>query len=229
MRRKCGLTPLIFQAGSFLLFFIFPRSVFSQTAPDSVAEEVIVVKKPPVAAAYAFRILYDYTCNQKAKTGNRNYFSSGPEFFPPQPVSVYHIVGDSIDADSDSSRAMMYAKKNDRPVAFDFMAYASTIGYYFSATDSVKLDSASFEYEVDKKGNVNFKPLARAAADSSCRNFESQALPVMRKLWRWYPAEKPDDKNEIQKVPCFVTITIYAYDPASPDPPDPNVITTRNQ
>lgn len=209
------------------LFFVSPLG-----AQDSLQQEAgtIVVRRPPVKAAYFVRVKCDYSkvawhkkhfWESRARAYRRSYQAWLKDPFPPQPVSVAHKEGDSIRPAQDSAMMSSYALKKDRPAEpFNYEAFVAAVDYYFTWSDTMKLDSARFEYRVDTKGRVEFKPVPWAAADSSCRVFESQCIPVMRKLWLWYPAQRISNKNsELENIPCTVIVTVYAYDGGRELPP----------
>lgn len=203
----------------------FPATLSAQ---DSLPQGVVTVKRQPVPAAYTTKITYDYSKSRDKKrfwegrmrTFRRGYQAWLSNPFPPQPVSVAHRPGDSVNVSSDSAMMASYAAHSDRPEKFDFAKYVEAIGYQFAWTDSVKLDSARFEYVVDAKGRVKFTPLPWAQCDSTTRAFEAQALPVMRKLWLWYPAQRLSNRNsKLENVACTITITVYAFDGGAEVPP----------
>jgi hypothetical protein len=218
------IAPLIFFISVLFAVVALP----AQNANDSVVQGIVVVKRPLVPASYMVKIHIDYSkqwdkkrpWESRVKTFRRGYKAWLSDTFAPQPVSVAHKEGDSINPAADSAAMANYEMKSDRPVAFDYETYMKTIPHYFQWTDSVRIDSARFDYFIDAKGSVSFTPAPWTQTDSSSRRLESEALPVMRKLWRWYPAQRISNRNsKLENVACQVRITIYAYDATAESPP----------
>jgi hypothetical protein len=209
----------------FFLFAWMLTGIFLPAQPpaDSVTAGVVTVRRPPVKAAYTVKISYDYSSDwnkprfweNSVKRFRRGYQAWLSNPFPPQPVSVAHNDGDTIRPADDSAAATTYYVRNDRPKEpFNFAAYLQAIGYEFEWSDSMKLDSARFEYFIDKKGRVKFRELPWEAKDSVNYAFQRKASPVMRKLWLWYPAQKISNRNsKLENIPCRVVVTVYAFDP----------------
>ncbi|HEU4718600.1 MAG TPA: hypothetical protein VFU15_12235 [Bacteroidia bacterium] len=180
------------------------------------------MKRPRVPAAYSLKFKYDYSkewnrkrfWESRSKTAQRGYKAWLSDPFPPQPVSVRHNEGDSVNALADSTQMESFFKANDRPAGvFPWQEYLATTGYSFAWSDSVKIDSARVQFLVNSDGSVVFTPMPWKTTDSTSRQFEQVVYTLMRKFWIWYPSQQMDNRNsKLRNIPCKVTITIYAVD-----------------
>ncbi|GAB4140610.1 MAG: hypothetical protein Fur0041_15790 [Bacteroidia bacterium] len=194
----------------------------AQLNADSVAQGVIQVRRPPVKASFTVKIIYDYRTDKKKgrfwesrlRRAQRRYSAWLKDPFPPQPVSVYSQ-NDTINTKTDSLKRAETKRKNDRPATpFEWEKYLKTVNYTFQWADTIKLDSAVFVYQVDRKGNVEFSPVISAKGSVHQQQLSDAALPAMRRLWLWYPAQRINPKNSrLENVPCKVTVIVYAFDP----------------
>ncbi len=199
-----------------------------QASPDSVPEGVITVRRPPVPAAFVVKVAYDYSGSWEKRrwweprhvAARKDYKAWLSDPFPPAPVSVAHEEGDSISPVSDSARMQEFRAKSDRPEIFKWGEYASAIPHMFSWTDTMRLDSARFQYVVDKEGRAVCTPAPWNKTDSSSRKLEREAWPVMRTLWLWYPAQRVSNRDgKTKHCPCTVTVTVYAFELNAEKPP----------
>ncbi len=228
MMRKCRLKTrcvALFSAG----FFIFSLHGFSQQiiSVDSIPTGIIFVKRPSVPASFISKCAYVFPkewdkkrpWESRVKTAHRGYqaWLAGPSV--PQPVEISF---DSSHPQIDSVSGVDYVKaeRSKFPTIFNWSKFLSTINHDFSWLDTMRVDSAWFQYSVDANGNSICTPLPWNKTDSSSRKLEQEALPLMKTLKFWYPAQHISNRtSKLENLPCVVTVTIYAYENNGESPP----------
>jgi hypothetical protein len=179
---------------------------------DTGGAGVVVVRRPPVPASYYSRQVYSY--RSVHLKGNRRNPETG--YRNPEPVMI--IGHDSMQFFSDSLLPDELIRRNDRPKAqFDFTRCMDACGHTFRWEDSVRIDSARFEFIISKKGRAKCRMLAWETADSSTRAFEAKAFAVMNRLSRWYPARRWKGDGMGRAIRSSVIVTVYAYRNNRPD------------
>lgn len=110
----------------------------------------------------------------------------------------------------DSSFIITFYNKQGKPAEeFAWNEYVSQYEHTFEWDDTSGIDSTVFIYEVNSRGQV--KCGAIATADSSAMAMQKNLLPLMKKLWVWYPASGVSEGNRRQKkVSCIVRVQVYA-------------------
>lgn len=205
MRLYCGI-----------IFFLLcvPCTSFAQVNPDSIPTGVITVHRPPVKAVYRVQlnVLYeDPKADQKRITeisANQIVFSDSGFSMQPQP-SVEYLNNDSLNI-----RVPEEMIANGK---FNWAYYLNRVPYEFKWTDSTRLDSARFIYNIDKRGNATCNALPWPVMDSSNTALERKVMQHMTRLRQWSAASQMKTSLHVFKrqksVACIVLITVYAYDP----------------
>jgi hypothetical protein len=210
MMRKCGLIKIYFALVG-AIFFIFPTSTFSQTINpnDSINTGVIVVKRSLPSVSFAVKEDYDYSRNATDNWWERPYFLPWKSY-PDTLLGARNLTNSR-----DTLRLVNQNRKQYAPFAEfgwnDFMN--SNCNYSFSSNDTMKLDSARVEFYVDENGKAVCHPLFWGNSDFSDSLLEEKVFVIMKHLWLWYPAEAHNRGEKDRKIPCVVTLTIYAFDP----------------
>ncbi|HET6992851.1 MAG TPA: hypothetical protein VFJ43_16065, partial [Bacteroidia bacterium] len=180
-------------------FFFLP----AQTSPDSIPMGIISVKRPPVVASYRVSLQYfDPSVSQKHITefsAKQIVFGdSGAASIAPQPFGDYayeyagHLSKDSsgnILADSASPR-FSEPLRSAPTQQFDWQKYLQLMQWRFEWTDSIRSDSAQYEFSIDKKGKASIRLLPWKNEDSTQKAFEKRGLLYMGLLNQWYPARR---------------------------------------
>lgn len=209
----------------FAFLFILLMSFFSSAnvliaQKDSIAAGVMKVRKPPVPSQYRVEISYAYSPAKQnfvqhlfSSKSKRKFPANNSEYLrPPEPVSLPKRVEDTTRAMQDSSFIIRFYEKEDRPAnEFAWVAYLDQYEHYFQWSDTAGIDSTAFSYFVNTKGQISLNADADYANDSSSNRMKENLLPIMKRLWIWYPALWiVDDRGKQKKVNCNVYVKVYA-------------------
>jgi hypothetical protein len=203
-----------------LLFMFFMTGTSLIAQQDSVQPGVMKVRRPPVPSTYYIDLSYSYSparqnfLSHLFKRVNRNKMPLADDnsLHPPEPVTIPRRDGDTTNALRDSSFMIRFYEKEDRPASeFAWIDWLDQYEHYFQWNDTAGIDSAVFVYDVNPRGQVKFMPGADNGKDSSSTAMQKKLIPLMRKLWIWYPAVwVVDERGRQKKINCKVTVKIYA-------------------
>jgi hypothetical protein len=193
-------------------FFLTFAPLISQI--DSVKQGTITVRRAPVPSDYYVKFDYNYHGQQHGflhHLFNRED-SSLMAFAPPDPVAADPNVNDTNETLLDSSFMITFYNKQGRPTEeFDWITWLDQYEHTFDWDDSSGIDSTLFIFEVNPRGQVNCVPVAMSKDDSSALVLQKNLIPLMKKLWIWYPASTITDEGKRQKkVSCTVVVKVYA-------------------
>jgi hypothetical protein len=209
--------------------FVFSLSVFAQPAPptDSILPGVIVLKRPTLSALFISKISYSYPkmwqkkrpWESRVKTYQRGYKSWLSDPSAPRPFDT-QVKIDSSGVQGDSIRADYVGDKSNQPTIFDWTKFTEPIVHHFQWNDTIRLDSAQFQYSIDKDGNAVCTLLPWSKTDSSSILLEKEAFPIMNTLKLWYPAQHISNRtSKLENISCTVVVTIYGFAADGEPPP----------
>lgn len=196
----------------FTIGFSFASSSAFAQSNDSIAQGIIKVRKAPIPSEYHVKLSYSYDTKQRGPLlhffGKRKQGESW--FSPPDPVTLESNLNDSNQTLLDSSFIITFYNKQGNPEGeFAWKEYLSQYEHTFEWDDTSGIDSTIFLYEVNSRGQVKCGGIA--SSDSSAMALQKNLLPLMKKLWVWYPASRiSDDGRKQKKVSCIVRVQVYA-------------------
>lgn len=200
-----------------LLFFamgvsLASTSVYAQSN-DTLPQGVIKVRRAPIPSEYHVVLSYNYDTKQRGRF--LHFFGRRPQteglFSPPDPVTLeQRNFNDSNQTMLDSSFIVTLYNKQGKPAEeFAWNEYVGQYEHTFEWDDTTGIDSTVFIYEVNSRGHVKCNTIA--TEDSTAMALQKHLLPMMKKLWVWYPASRvTDDGRRQKKVSCTVRVQVYA-------------------
>lgn len=209
-----------------ILFFLlcFPTiHLFGQSKPDSIPTGIIHIKRPPIPASYKVRLNYFETETGQSSSHITEFSAkqivfgdSGIMFRPPQPSLSDKNFSDTIFNKAKTTKGFLLLDTTDR-YYFAWERYLNLISWKFAWTDSSRMDSAQYEFTIDKKGKATCKALPWNNSDSTCRAFEKKTIPYLFLLDKWVPARRSKTgflrrERKSKTIPCTVIVTVFAYD-----------------
>jgi hypothetical protein len=203
-----------------LLTLAFVSSSISLSAQDTVPQGSIKVRRAPVASDYYVKL--DYVYHPKHREPVFHFFgrsTDGASFSPPEPAVFDQRDNDSSQTLIDSSFMITFYNREENPgEEFPWIEWLNQYEHTFGWNDTTGIDSATFVYEVNARGQVKFRAEPLLSGDSSAVALQQNLSPILKKLWIWYPAVKVADSNRRRKkTACTVRVKVYAvkegYDP----------------
>lgn len=189
---------------------LLPHSqLFSQ---DTLPQGVIKVRRTTVPSDYYVRMSYDY--HFKKRGGIFHLFgprTDGMIMSPPDPVTLDQHANDSNQTMLDSSFMITFYDRLGKPgEEFAWIDWLNQYEHTFEWDDTSGVDSTSFSFEINSRGQMRLKS-SSYDGDSSAIALHKNLLPLMKKLWIWYPAAMVSDDNRKQKkLSCTVTVQVFA-------------------
>ncbi len=198
-------------------FTFASSSVFAQ-ANDSVAQGVIKVRRSQVPSVYTVKMSYSYGSSSRVlfSWGRKSGKSGGRQeqdavYSPPDPVRLEPNLNDSNQTLLDSSYIIGYYNARKKPAEeFPWEEWLNQNPHTFEWDDTSGIDSVSFDLEINARGQMRIRSYAHQG-DSSSIALAEKLLPVIKKLWLWYPASMvTNDGSKVKKVSCVVRMKVYA-------------------
>lgn len=211
MRSRSG-NNLLFSVFIVAIGFFFPSTTI--IAQDTIPQGTIKVRRAPIPSQYRVEVSYEYHWRKPPPIFHFLDFQKEPAFLQsPDPFVYEPEVNDSNRTLEDSTFALNFYNRMGRPAEeFDWSQWLS--GYYvhtFEWDDTAGIDSTTFVFEVNARGQAHSIPEPMGTRDTSAIRLQKKLRPAMEALWAWYPAESIDgDGKKPKKIACTVRVKVYA-------------------
>jgi hypothetical protein len=178
----------------------------------NVPQGIIHVAKPPVPAAFYYKMQYAYPEYSKGRKTNTR-MDGGVILVTDSLRQVKHAQV-ALDFGVESFRLSSSDTTNYFRDGISWDTYLRAMNYSFSRSDTSRGDSACVVFAVNKKGETSMRLIPWAEADSTCRAFEAKTSEHLGHLRTWKPAQVlKKRKKKAKTITSMVIVTVYAYDP----------------